>query len=87
MYRPEITKERPAIPTEFTEGFEVNGKWLAPGWYPVRISDMGLDYMTGTEVRYTDFERCKLACDLHNQTACGMSIGDIATLYAQRRFN
>jgi hypothetical protein len=79
-------KKLPVIPTEFIESFEINGIKMTPGWYGVKIGNDGLESMYGTETHYKEFSDCKTACDIHNQFL-GMSITDIARLYAQQRGN
>lgn len=75
----------PAIPTEFTTEQVVNGRLMEAGWYGVKMSNIGLECLRGTETRHKDFDTCKRACDIHNKTACGMSELQIAQLYVQQR--
>lgn len=84
MRKYKVSGQLPVVPTEFTEHFEVNGIFMEPGWYGVKIAPNGLESMNGLEVKHKDFETCKIACDIHNEFA-GLSELETAQLYTQQR--
>lgn len=79
------TDRWPAIPTELKAGDVEGFNWTDEGWYGVKVNPQGIEVLLPTAVKYSDFDSCKAACDVHNQFI-GMKPEQIAVLYAQRRF-
>ena len=78
-------KNYPVVPTEFTEKWFVGRSEMAPGWYPIKINELGQEVFNGREVRQKDFQNCLLACTVHNKTMFQMSETDSAAFFALHR--
>jgi len=82
----EKRRNYPVVPTEFLEDFIVGNWHFKAGWYAVKIDENGLEGLNGLETRFDTFEKCTLACTLHNKIAMKMTEDEITLLYVQRRF-
>lgn len=75
----------PVIPTLLKSGDVEGFTWTEEGYYGVYVNPKGIECLSPHAVKYEEFEKCKAACDVHNQFA-GLNILETTILYAQRRF-
>lgn len=74
---------QPRIPT-YLEASQTVLTIQESGYYAVIIGPDGFEYLSPSSIMFKTFEKCKSACDCHNNYI-GMTPVEIAQLYTKHR--